>query len=508
MVATIHGRVQPVPRVRLASPTSNPDDELPFRILVVADAVGRRQSVPMGLRRPETVTDGGLSTAVAKLQPTAGGLRWSTVAGPTVVEVTAQLSELAALATRRRAALQAESTVDGRLRRDVEAALLAERLADGVATALDQPAVRRLGGLWTALEILVAHAGRGVEVALLAATRDELEEDLGDAPELTQSGLYQTIYAAEYGQHGGRPWGLLVSDLAIGNQSRDIGLLRRFAALAAMAHAPLILDAVPGLLGLADWTGLTGLVDVEAGLGTSTAFAALRRHDDARHIGLALPPVPVGAAARAGGERPMAPASLIVAARLAACHAASGWCVTAAGSGPTAEVAVPALAPWSSGEQQPATPCLLTELQAHDLAAQGLIALCADRRRSAVAMPALPSLYLGGDQVPAQLGLMLLVDRVAHHLKVLQREQLGTHISHQELERVLTDWLDRHVADGQVDDAMVRLSRPLRSARVRVQPVPGHAGWLRADLSLCPYLPGAAGDVELSLTSRLERPTS
>jgi len=100
---------------------------------------------------------------------------------------------------------------------------------------------------------------------------------------------------------------------------------------------------------------------------------------------------------------------------------------------------------------------------------------------------------------------MLLADRVAHHLKVLQREQLGTYISHQELERSLTDWLDRHVADGQVDDPVVRLGRPLRSARVRVQPVPGHAGWLRADLSLCPYLPGAAGDVELSLTSRLDR---
>ena len=106
-----------------------------------------------------------------------------------------------------------------------------------------------------------------------------------------------------------------------------------------------------------------------------------------------------------------------------------------------------------------------------------------------------------GDQLP----LVLLADRIAHHLKVLQRERLGGNIDRDGLERGLREWLGRHVADGQLADPALRAVRPLHGADVRVEEVPGRAGWMRAALTIRPHLPGAGAEVELALIGRIDR---
>jgi type VI secretion system protein ImpC len=100
---------------------------------------------------------------------------------------------------------------------------------------------------------------------------------------------------------------------------------------------------------------------------------------------------------------------------------------------------------------------------------------------------------------------VLLGSRIAHHLKVLQRERLGGNLAVDDLERGLNRWLDGLCADGQVADPELRARRPLRQARVAVSDVPGRAGWLRADLSVRPHLPGCAAEVVLDLVGRLDR---
>lgn len=509
----------PRPRVRLASPTADPGDELPFRILVIADCAGRRLSAPLGQRAPIRIGPAGPAAALAALRPRIAGrvgdldldLAWTHADGMPPAAIIAGIPALAQLDERRRALLAADRDPATRLAADVEAALLAERLDTLVAAVLDHPGVRAIDAVWRSLARLAAHAGpaQGVELAVLPATRDELAEDLGDAPEPSASGLYRTVYSDEYGQHGGRPWSLLVCDLAIGPAARDLALLRRLAALGTLAHTAVLADAAPGMLGLAGWDGLSAVEDAGAVLDGPgrEAWRAWRGHEDARHAALALPPVPLRPPAVPGGEHLWGSAALVLAARLADCHARTRWCADAAGSGPGAEVALPAPPAWAAlaGAEEPlSAACLLTEEQARDLAAHGLTALCASRLRPAVAFPAIPSLHRAADPLAAQLPLVLLADRIAHHLKVLSRERLGGQVDRAGLERELSDWLGRHTADGQVDDAVLRAARPLRGASVRVHATPGRAGWMRADLVIRPYLPGAGADVELALASRLE----
>ena len=500
-------------RVRLASPTADPDAELPFRILVIADAANGRQTTPLGLRQPLLLGSGGVAALLAAVAPVINGtapdrlgcggdctfsLPWSTPAGPDRSACIAGISGLAAL-ERRRCDPGAPA---------VERALLAERIAAQIAAVRELPGLRRLESLWRSLEILAARVGDGVELALLVATRDELEEDLGDAPDPSASGLFRTVYSDEYGQHGGRPWAVLVSDLQCGPQARDATLLRRLAALGSLAHTPVLAGAAPGLLGLAGWSGLAEVDDVPAALaGCAAAWAALRGHDDARHAALVLPPPPLRAPLHAASDRLWGVAAMVLAARFADCHVRCRWTAAAAGSGAEAELALPPpgdFAAMAGAESSPPTACVLTEEQARELAGNGLVPLCASRLRAAVAFPAIPSLHRGG-QAEDQLPLVLLADRIAHHLKVLQRERLGGNIDRAGLERGLADWLGRHTADGQLADPALRAVRPLCGATVQVSEVPGRAGWMRAALTIRPHLPGAGADIVLALVGRLDR---
>jgi type VI secretion system ImpC/EvpB family protein len=81
-----------------------------------------------------------------------------------------------------------------------------------------------------------------------------------------------------------------------------------------------------------------------------------------------------------------------------------------------------------------------------------------------------------GARLGAQLPYMFIVCRLAHYLKVLQREEIGRHLERADLERELNDWLRQYISDMDNPAAAVRGKRPLRQARVAVSEVPGQAG--------------------------------
>lgn len=512
-------------RVRLASPTADPGDELPFRILVLADLAGRPLPLPLGERAPQRLGDPAalLQALRPRLSLRVPGdpaipaldivLPWTRPEGMQADDIVQAIPELAALEHHRCSLLARGRRDDGRCAADIEAALLQRIIAARAAAVLDQPQVRALDAAWRTVSWLASGmtADSAVELHVLPATRSEIEEDLGDAADVSGSGLWRTLYADEYGQHGGRPWSvLLLADVACGSAPRDLAVLRRLAAIGSLAHTVVLADAAPSLLGLADWSGLPAVEDVAAACdGPATAaWRSWRVSEDARHAALALPPFPIRDPVTPGGRRLFAPAAAAVAMRLAACHARSRWCADAAGWGAGYEVDLPAPAAFAAvraAETPLPAACLPTEEQAGDLAAHGLCVLCASRLRSAASFPALPTLHRGVDPLPTQLPLVLIADRVAHHLKVLSRERLGGQVDRAALERELSDWLGRHVADGRVDDPELRATRPLRGASVSVHETPGRAGWMRAELVLRPHLPGSAAEVELTLASRIDR---
>jgi type VI secretion system protein ImpC len=104
-----------------------------------------------------------------------------------------------------------------------------------------------------------------------------------------------------------------------------------------------------------------------------------------------------------------------------------------------------------------------------------------------------------------QLPYLFIVNRLAHYLKVLQREQLGNWKERSDLERELNAWLRQYVADMDNPAPGVRGRRPLRQAMVVVEEVPGETGWYKVDLRVRPHFKYMGAFFTLSLVGTLDR---
>jgi type VI secretion system protein ImpC len=104
-----------------------------------------------------------------------------------------------------------------------------------------------------------------------------------------------------------------------------------------------------------------------------------------------------------------------------------------------------------------------------------------------------------------QLPYMFVICRIAHYLKVLQREQIGTWKERGDLERELNTWINQYVADQDGISAAVRGKRPLRKASISVTEVEGNAGWYKVDMKVRPHFKYMGAFFTLSLVGKLDK---
>ena len=124
---------------------------------------------------------------------------------------------------------------------------------------------QHLESAWRGLQMVVDRSDfrENIKIEMLSVTKDELAEDFEDAPEIPKSGLYKHAYTAEFGQFGGQPYGVIVSNYSFNPSPQDIKLLQSVASVSAMAHAPFLAGAGPEFFGLDNFDGLPSLKDLE-----------------------------------------------------------------------------------------------------------------------------------------------------------------------------------------------------------------------------------------------------
>ena len=102
---------------------------------------------------------------------------------------------------------------------------------------------------------------------------------------------------------------------------------------------------------------------------------------------------------------------------------------------------------------------------------------------------------------------MFIINRLAHYIKVLQREQLGSWKERSDIERELNTWIKQYVADQENPPQDVRSIRPLRGAQIEVSDVEGDPGWYQVSLKVRPHFKYMGANFELSLVGRLDKDT-
>jgi type VI secretion system protein ImpC len=215
-------------------------------------------------------------------------------------------------------------------------------------------------------------------------------------------------------------------------------------------------------------------------------------------------------------------ASFALATRLADSFAKYRWCPNIIGpqAGGTVDD-LPLHVFQSQGAEQIKTPteALLSERREFELSEQGFVGLTYRKDSDNAAFFSANSVqkpkkfgqsaegkeaelnYKLGTQLP----YLFVANRIAHYLKVIQREQIGSAKERGDLERELNDWITQYVADMETPTAAVRGKRPLRSASIRVTDVAGDAGWYQVKMSVRPHFKYMGASFELSLVGRADK---
>jgi len=104
-----------------------------------------------------------------------------------------------------------------------------------------------------------------------------------------------------------------------------------------------------------------------------------------------------------------------------------------------------------------------------------------------------------------QLPYLMIVNRLAHYIKVMQRETIGSWKNRGELESELNAWIRQYVSDQENPSTEIRARRPLRKAEIVVSEVEGEQGWFSVAMAVQPHFKHMGADFTLSLRGKLDK---
>lgn len=417
------------------------------------------------------------------------------------------------------------------------------RLGRQMDLILHAPEFQEIESLLRSLKLMVDRADprENVKIHLLHVRKNELLEDFEFAPEITQSGFYRHIYSSGFGQFGGEPFAAVIGNYQFDNTAADMKLLKYVSAVSAMAHCPFLSAVSPAFFGLDSFTELPGIKDVGAIFEgpAYTKWRSLRESEDARNLGLTVP--------RFLLRHPYAPdenpiksfnyhedvshdhesylwgnTAFLLAANMVESFIETRWCPNIIGPQSGGAVKdLPVHLYESMGQLQAKIPTeiLITDRREYELAEQGFITLTMRKgsdnaaffSANSVQKPKIfPHTKEGKEaetnyKLGTQLPYMFIINRLAHYIKVLQREQLGSWKERSDLERELNTWIRQYVADQENPPADVRSKKPLRQARIQVSDVEGEPGWYQTVIEVRPHFKYMGASFELSLVGRLDK---
>lgn len=426
---------------------------------------------------------------------------------------------------------------------DAMIAELDARISAQVNEVLHAPAFQKVESTWRELKLLIDRVDfrENVKVEIANISKEDLIADFEDAPELVKSGLYRTVYSSEYGTFGGHPYGLLLTNYDFGPGPQDMQLLQSCAAVSAMAHAPFIANADPKFFGTDTFLDVPKLKDLKA-LFEGPQYArwnSFRDSEDARNVALCMPRfllrLPYGQATvpskafnfeedviDSHDRYLWGHASVAFATRVADSFAKYRWCPNIIGpqAGGTVEN-LPLHNFEAMGEVQTKIPTeiQLTERREFELAEQGFIGLVFRKGADnacffSASSPQRPKLFGNTTEgkeaetnyrLSTQLPYLFIVNRLAHYIKVLQREQIGSSKERGDLEADLNNWIRQYVVDMDNPSPTVRAKKPLRKAQVAVEDVEGQPGWYRCSIRVRPHFKYMGADFTLSLVGKLDK---
>ncbi|MGK3992779.1 type VI secretion system contractile sheath large subunit [Sorangium sp. So ce1024] len=412
-------------------------------------------------------------------------------------------------------------------------------VADQVDEVLHAKEFKEMEATWASIQDLVQNTNfrANIELCLLDVSKEEAHEDLElNAADIAGSELFKKIYVAEYDQFGGAPYGGIIGMYEFANTPKDRLWLKTMGKIAAASHAPFIGAASPMLFGCSTMAEVNQLRDID-GLFNTPRYAEwnkLRESEEAVYIGLTLPRYLVRAPYNdvtnpAEGIRfeetvrgdstddyLWGSSAMLFARNLVKSFETSGWCQYIRGvKGGGLVAGLPSYTYNIRGEEELRGPVetSMPDFREYELAKAGLIPLIHKKGTAEAVFYSAQSLKKThtwkdpkdseNSQLVANLSYTFSVSRVAHYIKCIMRDNIGSSADAGYISSQIDRWISRFVTTVVNPDDLTLRYFPFKAYSLQVEPVPGKIGWYHCNLSILPHIQFEGLDVDLRVDARL-----
>jgi type VI secretion system protein ImpC len=419
-------------------------------------------------------------------------------------------------------------------------------LSKQLAAVMHHPDFQKLEGTWRGLHHLVMNSETSAQlkIRVFNVSKRELFKDVDKAVEFDQSQIFKKLYENEFGSPGGEPYGALIGDYEFTNHPEDVELLSKMSNVAAAAFCPFISAASPKLFGFDGWSELSKPRDLEKIFDTIeyTKWKSFRDSEDSRFVTLVMPRVlsrlPYGAATRpieefeyeeveldAQGKAKPVPhdhyawmnAAYVHGTKLTDAFAKYGWCTAIRGAEGGGKVEGLPAHIFTSDDGDPDLKCPteigITDRREAELSKLGFLPLCHYKNTDY-------AVFFGGQTtqkpkkydrpeatanaaISARLPYIMATSRIAHYLKVMARDKIGSFMEASDCEAWLNRWIKNYVNSNPNASQDMKAKYPLAEAKVQVKEIPGKAGSYNAVAWLRPWLQFEELSTSLRMVARI-----
>ncbi|MEN6486387.1 MAG: type VI secretion system contractile sheath large subunit [Syntrophobacteraceae bacterium] len=398
---------------------------------------------------------------------------------------------------------------------------------------------KQLESNWRSLNDLILNTNfkANVMLDLLDVSKDELFEDFeANAVDITGSALFKKVYISEYDQYGGKPFGGMVGLYDFQHNPQDEFWLRTMGKVAAASHAPFIGSVSPKFFGCDSIEELAAIKDLE-GLMNHPKYGSwnkLRDSEEAAYLGLTLPKyivrLPYDPDTNPAGKLPFkesvaggsnqdylwGSAAALFAQNMIRSFVQSGWCQYLRGpKGGGLVSGLPVHTFNVRGEEELKIPVEMSipDYRELEFANAGFIPLIYRKGTADACFFSAQSLKKAkkfkdpkdseNAQLVTNLAYTYSITRIAHYVKCIMRDNIGSSADAAYIQQALESWLFQYVTTVVNPDDLTLRYYPFKAASVEVTPREGMIGWYDCKMSILPHIQFEGMDVELRLDARL-----
>ncbi|WNG27245.1 type VI secretion system contractile sheath large subunit [Cystobacter fuscus] len=397
---------------------------------------------------------------------------------------------------------------------------------------------QKMESAWRGLDDLIGHTNfqADITIDILDVDKEELAEDFEkNSSSIFSSALFDKVYIKEYDQFGGKPYGVMLGLYDFSATRGDITWLERMAKVANAAHCPFIASASYKFFDCDSVEQLESLKNLDGVLNHPRygRWNQLRDKEEAAYIGLTLPRYVVRQPwdpdtnpcsvlnfkedAQGDSKKYLwGSAAYLMGRNLVKAFEQSGWCQSIRGpKGGGLVTGLPVDTFTLRGQKMIQAPVeiAIPDYREYEFARNGFIPLVYRKGSSEATFFSTQSIKRAqkfkdakdseNSQLVTNLAYTFSITRLAHYVKSIMRDNIGSTADAGYVQRQIDAWLSGYVTTVVNPDDLTLRRFPFKATNVMVESRPGEIGWYDCKIAVLPHIQFEGLSAELMLESRL-----